>query len=314
MIDNREKNFVSAVIYVHDAEQNIADFIQMVLKVLSEHFEHSEIICVNDASSDQSASKIREAAKKESFQTSVSMLNLSFFHGLEASMNAGKELAIGDFVFEFDSVCPDFTPELILSVYKRALEGFDIVSAAPKAHERVSSRIFYHILNQYGHFPYRFCSERFRIISRRAINRVSSFNREIVYRKTVYASCGLKSAVMQYEPIAGVHAHLNHKDRVYRRELAFNSILLFTEIGYRFSRMFAVIMGMASLFMLVYSIVIYCLGTPVRGWTSSIFLISAVSFGLFVILTFVIKYLQILINLSFKRGQFTFESIEKITG
>ena len=26
MIDNREKNFVSAVIYVHDAEQNIADF------------------------------------------------------------------------------------------------------------------------------------------------------------------------------------------------------------------------------------------------------------------------------------------------
>ena len=227
-------------------------------------------------------------------------------------MNAGKELAIGDFVFEFDLACLDFDPGLVLSVYKRALEGFDIVSAVPDAPERLSSRMFYSILNKYGHFPYRFCTERFRIISRRAINRVSAFNREIVYRKTVYASCGLKSANLQYHPVSDVRPAIGRKDRIYRRELAFNSILLFTELGYRFSRLVTILMGFASFAMLIYSIVIYCTGSPVRGWTSSTLLISAVSFGLFVILTFVIKYLQILINLSYKRGNFTFESIEKL--
>ena len=315
MIDNREKNFVSAVIYVHDVETRIAEFVQTIMRVLSENFEHSEIICVNDASSDESTKKIREVTKNnDTSQTSVTILNLSFFHGLEASMNAGKELAIGDFVFEFDMACLDFDPELILTIYKRALEGFDIVSAVPDSSERFSSHLFYSILNRYGHFPYRFCTERFRIISRRAINRVSAFNREIVYRKTVYASCGLKSANLQYHPVSGVHFNIGRRERIYRRELAFNSILLFTELGYRFSRFVTILMGLASFAMLIYSIVIYCTGTPVRGWTSSILLISTVSFGLFVILTFVIKYLQILINLSFKRGNFTFESIEKLSG
>ena len=315
MIDNREKNFVSAVIYVHDVEHTITEFVKTIAKTLSENFEHSEIICVNDASSDESAKKIREATKEnDASQTSVTILNLSFFHGLEASMDAGKELAIGDFVFEFDLACLDFDPSLVLTVYKRALDGFDIVSAVPDTSERFSSHLFYSILNRYGHFPYRFCTERFRVISRRAINRVSAFNREIVYRKTVYASCGLKSANLQYHPVSSASVTLGRRERIYRRELAFNSILLFTELGYRFSRFVTILMGFASFAMLIYSIVIYCTGTPVRGWTSSIFLISAVSFGLFVILTFVIKYLQILVNLSFKRGNFTFESIEKISG
>lgn len=315
MIDNREKNFVSAVIYVHNLEHTIGKFVQTIMEIISENFEHSEIICVNDASTDESAKKIRDVVTtNDASRTSVTILNLSFFHGLEASMDAGKELAIGDFVFEFDLACLDFDPELVLSVYKHALEGFDIVSAVPASSARFSSWIFYSILNRYGHFPYRFCTERFRIISRRAINRVSAVNREIVYRKTVYASCGLKSANLQYHPVSGVNFTISRKERIYRRELAFNSILLFTELGYRFSRFVTILMGISSFAMLIYSIVIYCTGTPVRGWTSSILLISSVSFGLFVILTFVIKYLQILINLSFKRGNFTFESIEKLSG
>ena len=45
-------------------------------------------------------------------------------------MNAGVDLAIGDFVFEFDTVCMDYKTELLMQVYRRSLEGFDIVSAS----------------------------------------------------------------------------------------------------------------------------------------------------------------------------------------
>ena len=38
----------------------------------------------------------------------------------------------GDFLFEFDKCLPDFEPSLIMDVYYRALEGYDVVAAAPR--------------------------------------------------------------------------------------------------------------------------------------------------------------------------------------
>ena len=58
--------------------------------------------------------------------------------------------------------------------------------------------------------------------------------------------------------------------------------------------------------------VTFGLSNPIRGWTSNIMFISFAFFGLFAILTIIIRYLQILLTLSFKRRSFTFESIEKI--
>ena len=49
---NKEKNFASAVIYVHNAENRIENFLNMIIKTMEDNFEHSEIICVNDASED----------------------------------------------------------------------------------------------------------------------------------------------------------------------------------------------------------------------------------------------------------------------
>ena len=53
MIDNKEKNFVSAVIYVHNAENRIEQFLSAIIDV-EHNFEHSQIICVNDCSDDES--------------------------------------------------------------------------------------------------------------------------------------------------------------------------------------------------------------------------------------------------------------------
>ena len=42
--ENKEKNFISAVVYVHNAEKNIADFLSMLIRVLESNFENSEIL------------------------------------------------------------------------------------------------------------------------------------------------------------------------------------------------------------------------------------------------------------------------------
>ncbi len=309
---NKEKNFISAVVYVHNAEDRIERFLKIIISVLEENFDHSEIICVNDSSEDGSLSAVKAAAGS-AVTTSVSVVNMSSFHGIEAAINAGVDLAIGDFVFEFDHTYPDYDRSEIMHVYRRALEGYDIVSAAPGRKEKVTSRLFYRIFNRFSGASYRMRTESFRILSRRLINRATSMNKNIPYRKAVYANAGLKANTLVYRPVNGGKELRDRKERSYRAGLAVDSLLLFTEIGYRFALAMTFLMMLASVFMLAYSVIVYAAAHPVAGWTTTILFLSVAFFGLFGILTVVIKYLQLLLNLIFKKKYYSFESIEKLT-
>ena len=130
MLTNKEKNFISAVIYLHNCEKQIGEFIKNVADVLDNNFEKYEIICVNDYSTDNTLAEVKRISN--SIKGSLSVINMSFYQGLELAMNAGMDLAIGDFVYEFDSTIMDYSPDLIMKIYRRSLEGFDIVSVGPK--------------------------------------------------------------------------------------------------------------------------------------------------------------------------------------
>lgn len=309
---NREKNFASAVVYVHNAQNQAGAFLQQLICVLEENFDHSEIVCVNDCSEDSSVEAIRAASAKAR-RTSVSVLNMSYFHGLERAMNAGTDLAIGDFIFEFDSTLMDYDPEMIMGVYRRALEGYDIVSAVPQRPQRRSSSLFYWLFHRFSETPQRIATESFRVLSRRAINRVMSLNKTVPYRKAIYAGCGLKTDALGYPCTQPRTASVDKREKVFRRRLAVDSLLLFTSAGARFAGGMTALMMAVAVFMGIYSLVIYCTGAPVAGWTTTIMFLSVAFFGLFAILTIVIKYLQLLVGLIHRRKTYSFESIEKLT-
>ena len=84
--------------------------------------------------------------KKIIVQEMVNIIHMSFFHGLESAMNAGRDLAIGDFIYEFDTAYVDYPSELIMEVYDKLLEGNDIVSAGTRDHVRMTSGFFYFLL------------------------------------------------------------------------------------------------------------------------------------------------------------------------
>lgn len=304
---------MAAVLYVHNDEAVLADFLRTVMGVLEDNFEHSEIICVNDHSQDDSAGVVREISKGAESAT-VTVLNMSYFHGIEAAMNAGMDLAIGDFVLEFDACVPDFEASEIMRVYRRSLEGYDIVSASPDTRQRFTSSLFYRVFNRFTDFPYQLGTERFRVLSRRVINRISSMNKTVPYRKAVYANCGLKTANIRYRATGAHGTKKDESERRYRTDLAINSMILFTGLGYQFSVTMTILMMLVAVAVAVYSAVVYLFSTPVAGWTTTIFFMSFAFFGLFGILTIIIKYLQILVDLVFRRRKYSFESIEKMGG
>lgn len=309
---NKEKNFASAIIYVRNAENRVERFLKTVIETMEENFEHSEIICVNDFSEDNSLTVIKKTSVLASTAI-VSVVNMSYYHGLELSMNAGIDLSIGDFVFEFDNTYLDFDPAVIMEIYRRSLQGYDIVSASAKRKEKITSKLFYKVFDQYSNLFSKLSTESFRVLSRRVLNRIDSMNKTIPYRKVVYANCGLKTDTVKYDVISQVDWSTDKKEKNYRSNLAVNTLILFTEIGYSFAKLMTVLMMCMSVFMVVYSIAIYATANPVAGWTTTILFLSVAFFGLFGILTIVIKYLQLLVDLVFKRKQYTFESIEKLT-
>lgn len=309
---NKEKNFISAVVYVHNAENRIIKFLKAIAAILENNFEKSEIICVNDFSDDKSVQKIKEIST-EFNQTCITILNMSYFHGVEVAMSAGVDLAIGDFVFEFDSTMLDFDKKEIMKIYYKSLEGFDIVSASPDKTKRKTSSLFYSVFNCFSHLNYKMTTERFRILSRRVINRIASMNKTMPYRKPVYAACGLKTANLTYEITAKINGKEDSFTKKYRRTLAGDSFIIFTDLGYRVAVFITSFMLFFTVAVGVYALVFHFLKNPVSGWTSTILFISVSMFFVFMILTIILKYLQILVGLVFKKTRYSFESIEKLT-
>ena len=311
-MNNKESCFVSAVVYVHNAESRISGYLKMLIKVLSQNFDNSEIICVNDASDDGSVDVIRKISS-ETEDSCITIVNTGCFHGLELAMNAGVDLAIGDFVFEFDNTVMDYDESMIMKIYQHALTGFDIVSASPDRKAKLSSRVFYSLFEQNATVSYKLSTETFRILSRRAINRIDSMNKTIPYRKAAYIASGMKLDTLKYDVKPAGPQTKNRRESNYRFGLAVDTLILFTEVGYRFSFFMTSMMIIISLTMIIYTLLVFFLGNPIEGWTTTLLFLSVAFFGLFGILTIIIKYLQIIVDMVFKRKHYIIESIEKLT-
>ena len=310
MIINKEKNFVSAVVYCHNCQGAIASFLGSVNTVLKDNFDKYEIICVNDSSTDETVKAINGFCEENTVK-SLTVVNTSFAQGLESAMIAGLDIAIGDFVFEFDSTVMDFDPQLIMQVYRTSQKGNDIVFACPTSGQRMTSKVFYNLFNRFSDSEHKIKTQRFSVISRRGINRVKSMGAKTVYRKAVYASCGLPVQHIDYSPMqnAGVVA----SGSKIKRELALNSLILFTDIGYKISLFLTVVMAFVLATAGVYTIAVFLSANPVAGWTTTMLVMSFGFFGLFIILAFVLKYLSVILNLVFTQKQYIIESVQKIT-
>lgn len=305
MTKDKEKIFLSAVVYVHNNEKEIADFIVRLHEHLNDNFYKFEIICVNDASTDKSVEVLKNKADGLD-KGVISIIHMSFYQGLELSMNAGVDLSIGDFVLEFDTVNASIPVNLLMDSYKKSLTGYDIVSVIPKSGSKTTSKLFYDIFNAYSNKHYPLQTEFFHIISRRAINRCQDLSKTIPYRKAVYADCGLK--------IISIDSNVNIIPAENRSvDTAVDALILFTSAATKMNFYLIILFMIACLVVIGYVVMIYFSGSPVLGWTTTMLFMSFGFLSIFVVLGIMLKYLSVIIGLVFKNKTYITESIEKLT-
>lgn len=309
----KEKKFISLVVYFHNVEEYIKYFMKSIIPVCESNFEQFEIVCVDDGCTDGTVDKLKEYLEENQTSAMVNVIHMSFFQGIESAMNAGRDIAIGDFVYEFDDVFVDYEPELLLKVYEKMLEGSDVVAASSKGKMRFTSKLFYSLYNATSRSKGKIGPETFRIVSRRAINRIKSMGQYIPYRKAVYSNCGLKMSTIHYDS-KDVKARVKNKTVASERtSLALDSFIYFTNVLERISMVICGFFLILTVAMGIYIISdFFNAYKPVEGWLSTMGFLALGFFGVFALLTIILKYLSVLLNLIFKQQRYLVADIEKV--
>ena len=116
---------------------------------------------------------------------------------------------------------------------------------------------------------------------------------------------------MQYE-IAEQKSGIQFDDDE-KGNTAIDSLILFTNLSYKVSMIISVIMAIFMIAAGTYTVVAYFgINKPVEGWAPIMGLIAAGFFATFIILTIIIKYLDVLLRLVFKKQKYLVSSIEKL--
>ena len=312
---DREPKFVSVVAYIHNDEGRIGRFLDEVMGKCRESFDKCELILVNDDSTDGSVDEIHKYFSEKPADYMVSIIKLGLKQGIESAMNIGRDMSIGDYVFEFDDLNIDYPLEMLTDAYNKCLEGSDIVSVSGNYRMRFTSKCFYSLYNRFSHGQYSIGSETFRLLSRRAINRIRSVGSFIPYRKAVYMNCGLKADRLTYDITGGAQTAPKHGRNDERVNLAVDSFIYFTDLLERISLGICILFIVIALGVVVFTVWSYFMDQHLAsGWVSLMGFMSLGFIGVFGLFTIVLRYLSVLINLSFRQRHHLIEDIEKISG
>ena len=139
---------VSIVSPVYRGEKMVAELVRRVVESVSTFTDDYEIILVNDASPDNSWEAI---VNQCAMNPKVKGINLSRNFGQHYAITAGLHYSKGDWVVVMDCDLQD-RPEEIPNLYRKAMEGYDIVYARRVVRKdgfmkRMSSKLYHQVFN-----------------------------------------------------------------------------------------------------------------------------------------------------------------------
>ncbi|WP_164716623.1 glycosyltransferase [Paenibacillus whitsoniae] len=304
----KEQVFVSAVVYVRNEGTRVLAGIEQLNAALASIFKHYEIILINDASSDNTLENARKAY--EVLLGNMTIINLSRKHGIEQAMNAGLVKSIGDFIFEIENINFEYPLEIIQSLYKTAVSGYDIVAASPNTGLKITSKLFYKVINYFSHLNLDLKTESIRLVSRRALNSMLNLKEKVRYRKALYAYTGFKKQFISYSPIAKLSSPRSKLNRE-NVSTALDVIVSFSNIGLKASHYLSIAFFLFSISMAIYAFYNYFFNKNiVEGWTTLMILISFGFTGLFFIVGMLGEYISRLLIEIQNRPFYTTSSVE----
>lgn len=304
----KEMTFISLIVYAHNEEQYIADFILKMDSLLNNNFNSYEIIVVNDDSNDNTENEIFKI--KDIVKGNVTVVNLHERHGVDRALFAGTDISIGDFIFELESITIDYPMELILDMYKKSsVEGFDIVLAKNQSSEKFLDKTYINIMKGLSSQKINLDNSQLRLVTRRALYSMANSKDVVTNRNIMYKNCGFEWTNIFYNPISPKLG--KRTPRKVTQDL--KVIMLYTKLFSRLPFLLSVLFLLSTVVVLL--IGAFDMSFVDLGGSISNTVIAFISFGfslVFLVLGIMYKSIDILMKTEVNTNPYKVKSIKRI--
>lgn len=266
------KKYVTVLIPAYN-EQEVLENLYLRLQSLASSLSNYrfEFLFVNDGSRDNTLSLLQGLAERDE---RVSFINLSRNYGKEIAMIAGLDHANGDATVIIDADLQD-PPELITDMIKYWEEGYDDVYARRTSRngeswfKKLTSRVYYAVLQRTTHIPIQRDTGDFRLLSRRCVEALRQFRESQRYTKGMFSWIGYKKKEITYirDPRAAGTTKWNYLKLM---NLAVDGITSFTTAPLRISTVFGLIIsGLAFVYIVIIVLRTLLYGADLAGYPST---------------------------------------------
>lgn len=261
--------YISVVIPLLNEEGNIRVLYDALLPVIEEVSGSYEIIFVDDGSKDASFDIINQLSLQNS---KVLGISLSRNFGHQVALTAGMEHASGEIVITMDADM-QHPPDVILELYKKFKEGFDIVNtirtetADSGAFKKMTSSWFYKLINRLSDIHIEPAAADFRLMNRKTVNAFIQLKEKDRFTRGLISWMGFKQAMISYTAPSRFSGKSKYSLFKMLR-FAADGITSFSAKPLRISFFSGLIVSLIGLFYAIYAVIEYFSGKTIPGWTS----------------------------------------------
>ena len=194
---------LSVIVPIYNEEANIAELHRRLTGVVEgmKLAGGYELIFINDGSRDQSLPMLRALA---AHHPQVRYLDFSRNFGHQIAVTAGLDQAHGEAVVIIDADLQD-PPELIVDLYARFRQGYDVVYAKRRSRvgeshaKKLTAKVFYRLLARITRISIPVDTGDFRIISRRVLLALRQMPEQHKFLRGQIAWVGFRQTFVEYD-------------------------------------------------------------------------------------------------------------------
>ncbi len=269
---------ISVVVPAFNEADNLPLLKDRLTRALSQ-FDDYEILIVDDGSQDRTVKILRDYAAADA---RIRFLSLSRNFGHQSALKAGLDRATGDCVISLDADM-QHPPEYIAEMVERWRDGFEIVSMVRRddprtpAFKRLTSKLFYRLINAISDFEIRPGAADFRLLDRCVVDALATFEERTLFLRGTLPWLGFRQCDIEYPPEARAQGDSKYNLRRMLL-LALDGITSSSTRPLRLSTYLGVIMAGLGTVYAGYALILRLFAdSAISGWAS--LLVGIMTFG-----------------------------------
>lgn len=260
---------LSIVIPIYNEEENIEELNKRLFPALKETKVSYEVIFINDGSRDSSLKILKRIQRKNKY---IRLISFSRNFGHMPAITAGLKNATGKKIVIMDADLQD-PPELINQLYKKSLEGFNVVYGIKiKRKESIFRKwmfsLFYRLMNSISTYKMPLDSGTFSIIDRKVVDIICGLSERNKYFSGLRAWTGFKQTGIIYERGSRFSGNEATLARLFK--LAIDGFISFSYLPLRLASFIGfglAIISFVFIFLILLARIFFSIG--IVGWVST---------------------------------------------